>query len=136
MAPSVQLIAQELGFFDLGILHNISSVQGYGSIVSQLYENATASHQVGNFDLQALAGTTANVLDLHTLLTSPHYLAQPIPNGGAVPVLTESGPRFDIGAGERVLRGRSRRGTVPGSSSRAPAGPGSCLGSSRARRPP
>ena len=107
VAPSSQLIAQELGFFDLGILHNISSVQGYGSIVSQLYENATASHQVGNFDLQALAGTTANVLDLHTLLTSPHYLAQPIPNGGAVPVLTESGPRFDIGAGERVLRGQS-----------------------------
>ena len=107
VAPSSQLIAQELGFFDLGILHNISSVQGYGSIVSQLYENATASHQVGNFDLQALAGTTANVLDLHTLLTSQHYLAQPIPNGGAVPVLTEGGPRFDIGEGERVLRGQS-----------------------------
>ena len=113
VAPSTEPIAEELGLFDLGILHHISSVQGYGSIVSLLYEDATASHAVGNFDLQALAGSTGNVLDLHTLLTSPQYLAQSIPDHGAIPILTEDGPRFDIGTGERVLRGQAPAQTGP-----------------------
>jgi hypothetical protein len=113
VAPSTQPIAEQLGFFDLGILHHISSVQGYGSIVSQLYENATASHPVGNFDLEALAGSTGNVLDLRTLLTSRQYLAQSIPDHAAVPILTERGPRFDVGTGERVLKGQAPAQTGP-----------------------
>ena len=113
VAPSTEPIAEELGLFDLGILHHISSVQGYGSIVSLLYEDATSSHAVGNFDLQALVGSTGNVLDLHTLLTSPQYLVQSIPDHGAIPILTEDGPRFDIGTGERVLRGQAPAQTGP-----------------------
>ncbi len=103
VAPSTQPIAEQLGFFDLGILHKIASVQGYESAISALYEAATGTHQVGNLSLGAISGTTGNVLDLRALLTSPLYLAHPLPDGAAIPILTERGPRFDVAAGEKVL---------------------------------
>jgi len=113
VAPSTQPIAEELGFFDLGILHHIASVQGYGSVVSELYQAVTTTHQVGNFDLGGISGTTANVLDLRALLTSPLYLAHPLPDGAAIPILTERGPQFSVGPGEKVLSGEAEALTGP-----------------------
>ncbi len=107
VAPSTQPIAEQLGFFDLGILHKIASVQGYESAISALYETATGTHQVGNLGLDVISGTTGNVLDLRALMTSPLYLAHPLPAGAAIPILTEGGPRFDIAAGEKVLSGEA-----------------------------
>jgi len=113
VAPSTQPIAEELGFFDLGILHKIASVQGYESAISATYEAATGTHQVGNLELNVLSGTTGNVLDLRALLTSPLYLAHPLPDGAAIPILTEQGPRFDVAAGEKVLSGQAPAVTGP-----------------------
>ena len=61
----------DLGVDDLAIVHHLASVQGYGSAVSATYEAATATHEVQNLSLRALAGHTFDDLDLRVLATVP-----------------------------------------------------------------
>jgi len=76
----------EIGPFDLGILHNLYSVQGYGSAVAGGYEDATGAHEVENLQPAALSRANFDVLDLKELVTLPQYLAEAIPGNGPVPV--------------------------------------------------
>jgi hypothetical protein len=71
----------DLGEPDLNILRRLSSVQGYGSLVSGDYDRATGSHQQSDLSVTALAGTTFDDLNLTTLVTRPGYLARPAPSG-------------------------------------------------------
>ncbi len=62
-----------LGVVDLNLLRHLPSVQGYGSIVGDIYAEATATHAVEQIALNDLKGATSGVLDLRTLVTLPSY---------------------------------------------------------------
>jgi hypothetical protein len=59
---------------DATILHDLSTVQGYGSIVDAGYQALTKSHNRLLIAPQALAGTTADVLNLRLVLVRFSYL--------------------------------------------------------------
>ncbi|TMM19823.1 MAG: hypothetical protein E6G01_01435 [Actinobacteria bacterium] len=67
----------DLGQPDLNILRSLSSVQGYGSVVSGDYDRATGSHQQSDLSVAALAGSTFDDLNLTTLVTRPGYFTEP-----------------------------------------------------------
>lgn len=77
---------QEAGPYDLSILHDLHTIQGYGSAVAGAYEQATGGHEVENLQPAALAGRNLDTLNLTELITLPQYLAMQIPNQGAIPV--------------------------------------------------
>lgn len=88
------LQANEVGQPDLNALQQMSSVQGYGAVVSGRYDTTTATHLQGNLSPSALADGTFARLDLGVLVVAPQYfvtlvIAPPgvtatVP-GGAVP---------------------------------------------------
>lgn len=78
----------ELGPFDLGILHGLESVQGYGSAVAGSYEDATGGHEVENLQPAALAHSNLGTLNLKELVTLPQYLVSELPGKGPIPVAT------------------------------------------------
>ena len=76
----------EIGPFDLGILHDLYSVQGYGSAVAGSYEDATGAHEVENLQPAALSQANLDVLDLKELVTLPQYLVAAVPADKPVPI--------------------------------------------------
>ncbi|MGH9295490.1 MAG: hypothetical protein ACRD0B_09175, partial [Acidimicrobiales bacterium] len=62
-------LLDKLGANDLVILRHMTSVQGYGSIVSNAYETLTGAHEVQNIRPSALAGQTLDSLNLRVLAT-------------------------------------------------------------------
>jgi len=91
----------ELGVTDLNILRGIPSVQGYGSIVQGRYEDVTSTHAFQSIAPSVLASTSADVLDLRTLVTLPGYLAEAIPPHAPVP---RPGTAFGTGAAATLRR--------------------------------
>ncbi len=76
---------EALGEPDLTILRRISSVQGYGAIVSAAYDSATHSHLQLDLKPSVLAGSLSNELDLGLLASAPQYFAHmvvPPPSDG------------------------------------------------------
>lgn len=71
---------------DDNILHRVSSVGGYGSIVDGTYDAATDTHGLESLRSSGLADGTFDVLDLRALLTLPLYLDEAIPPHSAIPV--------------------------------------------------
>ena len=129
VAPSTEPIAEELGLFDLGILHHISSVQGYGSIVSLLYEDGDCAHRSATSS-SASSGSTGNVLDLHTLLTSPQYLVRSSPDRRRDPDPHRRMARDSTSArAKKSLRGQAPAQTGPWFILAGQNAPGSCPGS-------
>lgn len=78
--------AVSVGEPDLNILRGLPSVQGYGSIVSGTYQNATSTHNFESLAPAVLDNGLADTLDLRVLLTLPAYLDRPIPPHSAIPV--------------------------------------------------
>ncbi len=82
-APASKSGIDELGLNDLVILHHFSSVQGYGSVVSAIYEAATAAHEVENLRPAAFVTPTLDVLNLRALATLPELLGAVEPSAAA-----------------------------------------------------
>lgn len=130
-----------LGEPDLNILHQLPSVQGYGSLVSGRYDQATASHDKSTLSPAALAGTTFDQLDLRALATLPAYFLQPLP-GTAGPFALTGGtaavplaPLTPGQAGQAVIQAGAHQswflgtalqvtGIGVGFGAHSPAGPG------------
>jgi hypothetical protein len=85
------LAPEKFGVTDLNLLHNLPSVQGYGSIVNSAYENATETHLFEDIDVGALDSSTFDELNLTTLLTLPAYLEDRIPVRSGIPVALGNG---------------------------------------------
>lgn len=102
-----------LGQPDLNILRGLLSVQGYGSIVSGTYQDATSTHNVEDLNPDVLYNGQADTLDLRVLLTLPAYLDKAIPLHSAIPVagappVTSSGlpgPTSDAPSPPRLASG-------------------------------
>ncbi len=62
-----------LGEPDLNILRHLSSVQGYGSLVSGQYHAATGTHDQASLFPQILSGSTPDELNLGVLVSRPPY---------------------------------------------------------------
>jgi hypothetical protein len=86
LLPSAGAADAVLGEPDLNIVESLSSIQGYGSIVSGVYQLATDTHSFENFDVDVLQNGLENALDLGEVLTLPVYLAETLPPSGAIPV--------------------------------------------------
>ena len=80
-----------LGVSDLNLLTANASVQGYGSIVTGTYQDATATHLFQDLDTAALNSATFDTLDLRTLATVPIYLDESLPAGLPVPIALRPG---------------------------------------------
>jgi hypothetical protein len=78
-------VLDDLGQPDLNIFTGLPSVQGYGSILSEAYGQATGTHTLDDVDTCALADGTFAQLRLSTLLALPDALAPSVPAGGVVP---------------------------------------------------
>lgn len=78
--------SSELGKPDVNILRGIPSIQGYGSIVSGLYQDETDTHSIGDLSPAVLQNGLANELDLRVLLTLPVYLEEGLPPNSPIPV--------------------------------------------------
>jgi hypothetical protein len=78
--------SSELGKPDTNVLRGISSIQGYGSIVSGLYQNETNTHSLGDLNPAVLRNGLANELDLRVFLTLPVYLEEGLPPNSPIPV--------------------------------------------------
>lgn len=76
---------QQLGAPDLNVLERLDSVQGYGSVVSSAYDQATSTHGYENLSVAGLSGRTFDTLDLQTLLTVPSALATVLAPGQGPP---------------------------------------------------
>lgn len=83
--PEGPHFAQELGAPDLNVVAGLASVQGYGSVVSSAYDQATSTHGYENLQVNGLSRTTFDALDLQTLLTLPAAFATTLPPGQAPP---------------------------------------------------
>ncbi|HXW33207.1 MAG TPA: hypothetical protein VEJ87_01425, partial [Acidimicrobiales bacterium] len=87
------LQVDKLGPPDMNILRNLDSVQGYGALVDNRYNQATGTHMEGSLAVGALKGPTFARLDLGLLATLPEYflhLIAPPPDGkSAVPMATD-----------------------------------------------
>lgn len=78
-SPALQHPTRDtLGVPDLNILHRLQSVQGYSSIQSGSYAQATDTHGIGTLALSALEPAVAAQLDLRVLLTLPSYVSGPL----------------------------------------------------------
>ena len=93
-------VPSEIGKPDVNVLRGISSVQGYGSIVSGTYQDETNTHSIGYLDPAVLRNGLASELDLGVLLTPSIYLAEGIPPHSAIPVAGESHAASVRGAGK------------------------------------
>jgi hypothetical protein len=71
---------------DLNVVQNVSSIQGYGSIVSGAYQAATSTHNFEGLDLTVLRNGLENSLNLGVLLTLPTYLDANLPLNGPIPL--------------------------------------------------
>jgi hypothetical protein len=67
-------------------LHQVPSVQGYGSIVSGVYQVDTNTHSLGDLNPAVLRNGLANELDTRVFLTLPVYLDEGLPPNGPVAV--------------------------------------------------
>ena len=81
-------VIHEIGTYDLPILHQIESVQGYGSAVAGRYADATGSHEVENLQPAALTRPNLDILNLRELVTLPEYLVAAIPGNQPIPLAT------------------------------------------------
>jgi hypothetical protein len=79
-APSINALSK-ISVTDINGLTGLDSVQGYGSILSDDYQNATDAHQVGKMDPCALAQGVFVPLRLSTLLVIPQELTQQLAPG-------------------------------------------------------
>ena len=79
-APSINQLSQ-ISVADINGLTGLDSVQGYGSILSDNYQNATDAHQVGKMDPCALAQGVFVPLRLSTLLIVADELTQRLAPG-------------------------------------------------------
>jgi len=79
-APSINALSR-ISLADINGLTGLDSVQGYGSLVSGSYENATGTHQVASMDPCALARGVFVQLRLSTLLVEPYELIQQLAPG-------------------------------------------------------
>lgn len=68
-----------LGQPDLNILTDLPSFQGYGSLVSSRYQQATAAHLQATFAPAVLSRPTVNQLNVSTLFTVPSSFISPVP---------------------------------------------------------
>ena len=76
----------ELGVSDMNVLQGNASVQGYGSIVDNTYEDATDTHKYEDLDTSRLDDTTFDTLDTRALVTLPTYFQEALPPHSAIPV--------------------------------------------------
>ncbi len=93
---------------DLNILRRVSSVQGYGAIVSASYNQSTHSHTLLELWPAGLEGTTFDKLDLRTLLSPRFYFMRrhvpapstpPPPAPGALAPLPPAPTSFTLALG-------------------------------------
>jgi hypothetical protein len=82
-----------IGQPDLNAFTRQSSVQGYGSILSDFYGTATGTHTLDALDTCALADGTFAQLRLATLVTEPEFLAPGVGASGRGPAPTPPCPR-------------------------------------------
>lgn len=82
-----------LGATNTNVFTRIPSVQGYGSLVSRRYDNATHVHPLLGLDPCAVATGRTRQLDLRTILIARSSLSEPL-TPATVPV-TECGPSDD-----------------------------------------
>lgn len=82
-----------LGATNTNVFTRIPSVQGYGSLVSRRYDNATHVHPLLGLDPCAVASGRTRQLDLRTILIARSSLSEPL-TPTTVPV-TECGPIDD-----------------------------------------
>jgi len=82
-----------LGATNTNVFTKIPSVQGYGSLVSRRYDNATHVHPLLGLDPCAVASGRTRQLDLRTILIARSSLSEPL-TPTTVPV-TECGPVDD-----------------------------------------
>ncbi len=80
-----------LGVVDLNLLRRLPSVQGYGSIVADRYDQATATHFVEQIAPDDLKGATSGILDLRTLVTLPRFARTSLAQALVSPRWTEAG---------------------------------------------
>lgn len=78
-------VLDEIGQPDLNVFTRLPSVQGYGSILSEGYGQATGTHTLDDIDPCALADGTFQQLRLSTLMALPSALTPPVPAGGTAP---------------------------------------------------
>jgi len=76
----------DVGKQDLNLLHQVPSIQGYGSIVSGVYQDDTNTHSLGDLNPAVLRNGLANELDTRVFLTLPVYLDEGLPPNGPIPV--------------------------------------------------
>jgi hypothetical protein len=79
-------LADSLGVNDLNLLHDVKSVQGYGSAVPAAYEVATGSHDVENLLPSAFLGQVYDDLNLALVVVVPDQFGRIVPAGAAPPV--------------------------------------------------
>lgn len=77
LLPSLTIL-EYLGLPDYNITEQVSSINGYGSLVDGAYETGTGTHDLGALDLGAIANGTLEQLDVGILATpSPSLQAEP-----------------------------------------------------------
>jgi hypothetical protein len=102
------------GFFvravtpDLTVLHDLPTVQGYGSIVEARYDAATLAHERRMIRPRTLEGTQADQLDLRVLLVPASYLRETSTPEGVRPQLVH--PRLRDALVEPHWRRAGRQG--------------------------
>ncbi|MGH9069089.1 MAG: hypothetical protein ACRD0J_16625, partial [Acidimicrobiales bacterium] len=99
----------QMGEPDLNVLDKVPSVNGYGSIVSERYQQATGGHDKVTLDGSALAGSTFDQLNLAVLATLPAYFLQPVPARAGAPALTSGPP---LVAGPALSAAQAGRATL------------------------
>lgn len=67
-----------VGRNDLNVLRRVLSAQGYASLVSNEYFQATGTHAQQTLDPKTLLGPTWDDLDVHVLLSLPSYFVTPV----------------------------------------------------------
>jgi len=92
-APFINAVSP-ISVTDINGLTNLDSVQGYGSILSGPYENATGTHLIASMDPCALAQGVFVPLRLSTLLVVPQVLAHQVgPSVEPIPLPACQAPR-------------------------------------------
>jgi hypothetical protein len=76
----------QAGVTDLNVLAHDASVQGYGSIVNGIYQEATNTHTFEDLNLSRLSAISFDTLDLRALFSFPAYFGENLAPGQAVPL--------------------------------------------------
>jgi hypothetical protein len=76
----------EIGLPDLNAVQNNPSIQGYGSLVNNVYQSVTGSHLLDDLNPSVLPSVSVNTLDLRIFLTPPGYLEHRLTSLQAVPL--------------------------------------------------